>query len=411
MTPKEALAGSSALRDDKLDFIDSLRGLAALGIVLYHAKQIPQPKLGLPSWLEPYVDLLASAVPLFFAISAFTLVLSHYRKMDEPLHVQRFLLRRLFRIYPLYYVMLAVYTARGLLGHGGVPGLAEWIAYLTLSFNVWPAHHEGMVWASWSLSVENIFYLLLPLLLAWMGTLGRAAGFLLLSLAGVQMLGPALLAAMPGPAGEHFLHFFFLNQIPFFGAGLLAFFLSVEAHRRWADRPARLESLAQILAAAALLILVCTVHGRLDQPLGILHWRGVGFGLLLLSVSLWPQRLLVNRVTRYYGKISYSLYLLHPLVIVDIMMKPYRRIYLSLPSHPVLAYLICIALTLAVLTPLAALSYAFIEKPGIQLGHRVMSAMLRRHRAAPTAATPQALGLAADGSSRGPRSSAPLEPT
>ena len=76
------------------------------------------------------------------------------------MHGTFFLLRRLFRIYPLYYAMLLWF-----LWTWPRPTMAELAAYLTLSFNLWPRLANGMVPGSWSLSVENLFYLMLPLLL------------------------------------------------------------------------------------------------------------------------------------------------------------------------------------------------------------------------------------------------------
>jgi peptidoglycan/LPS O-acetylase OafA/YrhL len=82
----------------------------------------------------------------------------------------------------------------------------------------------------------------------------------------------------------------------------------------------------------------------------------------------------VNVLTRYLGRISYSIYLVHPTVVF--MLSPlYQWVYQRSPSVTV-AFLASLTLTLAIVLPISSLTYRLIEAPGVLLGKRV-AAMLR----------------------------------
>lgn len=365
----------AAVGDDKLGFIDALRGLTAVSIVFFHTALLPQPTLDIGPSLKSYVYSLFTGVQCFYAISAFTLALSHQRKRHEFMHGTFFLLRRLFRIYPLYYVMLLWF-----LWTWPRPTAAELLAYLTLSFNLWPRLANGMVPGSWSLSVENLFYLMLPLLLRWARDLPRALALWMFTLALALTLEPILTSHCTTPAGlgTGYGYFALSTQMPFFAAGLTAFYL-VGWLRAQALSAALQRGLAQVLLGFAVLLLVSASQGRLEAGLSALQWRGFAFCALLVSQSLSPTRVLVNRVTRFYGQISYSLYLLHPMAVWGLT-RSFRWIYLHAPVRPTVAYLLCALLALAVTTPAAWLAYLLVEKPGMRIGAFVMARLRERRQ-------------------------------
>jgi peptidoglycan/LPS O-acetylase OafA/YrhL len=96
----------------KLDFIDALRGIAALMVVVYHTALMPRPNLEIPIGLDKFVRLGGLGVVLFFVISAFTLYLSGNNRKQETNQLRKFYLRRLFRIVPLFYFMLPIQGKR-----------------------------------------------------------------------------------------------------------------------------------------------------------------------------------------------------------------------------------------------------------------------------------------------------------
>ncbi len=117
----------------------------------------------------------------------------------------------------------------------------------------------------------------------------------------------------------------------------------------------------------------------------------LGFLPLMLGLRTWPTRALVNPVTWFLGRISYSAYILHFAVLevvrdyFDAFVKPER-------GKGVLAFALLFAVTLLVTVPLAWLAYRYIERPCIDLG----AALIRRRRAAVGAtATPAKAAVAA----------------
>src|SRR5437867_4319957 len=89
---------------NRLDFVEALRGLAALYVVIFHLTQIPTPHLETPFWLTKIIGFGGSGVSLFFVVSAFTLTLSMRLHEQEAYATRRFYVRRVFRIVPLFYV-------------------------------------------------------------------------------------------------------------------------------------------------------------------------------------------------------------------------------------------------------------------------------------------------------------------
>lgn len=139
----------------KLDGLHGLRAVAALSVVLFHLQA--KPALPQPAWLAAVTIHFYLAIQLFFVISAFSL--SHSGRY-APASYRAYLVKRYFRIAPLYYVMLAY-----LLWRLGFPGWPALVANLTFTFNLFPGLEVGLVFAGWSVGVEMLFYLVLPGLL------------------------------------------------------------------------------------------------------------------------------------------------------------------------------------------------------------------------------------------------------
>ena len=172
---------------DHVGALDGLRGLAALWVFASHVQILtglrPIPVL---SWGD-------SAVDLFMMISGF-LMAHHYlgRAAAEPWQRPRtwagFWLRRLFRIAPAYYVLLAVALAAGAwLGHDrdliGVHypwtltrsdryldhGVANILAHVSFVFGALPRYGFSTPLPDWSIGLEMQFYLVMPFLMLALG--------------------------------------------------------------------------------------------------------------------------------------------------------------------------------------------------------------------------------------------------
>ena len=130
------------------------------------------------------------------------------------------------------------------------------------------------------------------------------------------------------------------------------------------------------LGAALILGSIFGYHAMLQGSLNFLfpdtpYWYAIIYTALLLGLGIAPSRVFVNHLTRFAGKVSYSIYLLHPSTIF-FLTPVYRWIYGR--GLPVTAsYLVCYAVTLTIVISLAAVTFALIEKPGMRAGKRLIA--------------------------------------
>src|SRR5438093_1586486 len=91
------------IRENKIRFVDALRGFAILGVMVVHCGQIGANQF--PSFIQNIIVNGAIGVQLFFVASAFTIFLTYdnrYHQEENP--NINFFIRRFFRIAPMYYI-------------------------------------------------------------------------------------------------------------------------------------------------------------------------------------------------------------------------------------------------------------------------------------------------------------------
>ncbi|MFD2111946.1 acyltransferase family protein [Thiorhodococcus fuscus] len=359
----------------RLDFLDALRGFAAFYVILYHLALIPKPNLDIPEWLRFYTANGGTGVTLFFVLSAFALAYSLDARRGEPNASLHFYVRRFFRIAPLFYVMLVFYFFRDIAVYDKVHGADEILINASMLFNLWPDHMLGYVWASWTIGVEMLFYLMFPLIHHHVRGLVQGITlffvFVLLAQAWGFFIGHygVLLGYLSADRVATAEHHGLLSNLPNFMLGVLAY-------RIYFDHLVRLDPKMQRQVGAALIaafvfLYTALLSGRLDGMLwDQLIWQGVCYSLLVLGLGLRPLSLLVNRQTVRLGKVSYSLYLLHP-TIVFALAPVYYWLYQVLPNKT-LAYGSSFIITASAVTALSLLTYRMVERRGIAWGEIVI---------------------------------------
>lgn len=105
-------------------------------------------------------------------------------------------------------------------------------------------------------------------------------------------------------------------------------------------------------------------------PIAAVAGWAIAFGLLVTSQALRPNKIIVNRVMLFLGAISFSLYLVHPLVIYASPVIPKIE---ALSVEPVIKALLAWAYAFTAVVPLAWLTYKLIEVPGQALGKRIVA--------------------------------------
>ncbi|MEA5123235.1 acyltransferase family protein [Xanthomonas floridensis] len=360
------------LTNNRLVFLDALRGLAALYVLLFHVMAMPTPTISPGHVLTPVLMAGGSGVALFFVISAFSLCYTMPRHAATGRPLASFYLYRFFRIAPLFYCWLAFSLYRDGRGSHAGHDWAEIAANLTFTFNFVRGWEDGIVWASWAIGVEMLFYAVFPLLFLAVRTMRDASVLALCAITAAGMAAAGLL----GEAGTALIgNYGLLRHFPVFAIGLSTFF----AYRKLSETtPVTAKHWGAVLIAVGSVGLAGTITLLALAMIGpTTCWiaSGLMYALLLVGMSQSPPPLVVNPATAFLGKISYSVYLGHP-VVIAILAPLFRRIQDATPS-PTIAYAGCAVLTLLVTLPMAALTYRFIEAPAIALGKRLGPKVVR----------------------------------
>lgn len=298
---------------------------------------------------------------LFFAVSAYTLL-----TVDQHENYGRFLVRRAFRIAPMFYLAICFYVA--VLGMGprffSPSGITPLDVAATFAFlHDWlPNAADSVVPGGFTVGCEAMFYLAFPLLARLVNNLPRAVAFLAISLVvsvGLYLLIPHIVAGPPAQI-RSFSYFIFPAQLPAFAMGFVAYHaVKASRDRAWAMRAAGL-AMAPILAAIAILALADTEVSRLHLLGDLL------LGALLGAVAIAPPRWIDNRVMTYLGRVSFSVYIVHFAVIAAAAPLARMSPIGGLAFYP---------MVLGVSVAIASLTWRFIETPMIHLGRRVSQRM------------------------------------
>jgi peptidoglycan/LPS O-acetylase OafA/YrhL len=350
--------------------LDGLRAVSVFLVLASHMNGVLAQKLPfIPSWL--YVFWGALGVQTFFVISGFLithLLLGELNK-SGTVNLKRFYFRRALRIFPPFYVYLAVALSLTLAGF--FPGeLRAFVVAGTYTWN-YLGTGSGLVEHTWSLSLEEQFYLLWPAALVFLGmrkSVKLAVCLILLSPVSriiTYYVAPhqrALLAAM--------LHTG-VDSIMF---GCLLAMLWRNPRFNQLVQPLVRGWVAAFAAAFTLILGPVFLQARFGGSYTLvfgLTLNALCLSQILLYVVRTPHsrvgRLLNTPVLRHLGVISYSLYL---------WQQPFTRAN-SVPAAPwnLLAILVC-----------AEMSYWLIERPSFWLRDRLEQAWSTRRSIAVEAA-------------------------
>ena len=284
--------------------IEGMRALAVLVVLLYH--------LDVSAFEGGFLG-----VDLFFVISGFIIT----RNILADLHsgsfsLKEFYIRRFRRLFPalLVSVLLTLVAAILIVPPVELVNTAKSAIFAVFSlanFNFWlesgyfdAAANTKPLLHTWSLSVEEQFYLLWPALVLLLANTPQrmivAVVLLLLS------LGSALLWRNDFPNGIFFLLPFRLHQLM---AGALIAILSLRLVGNSGN-------LSALLASAGFIALSMMLNGANSPALGAAAVTGVGFFLLMGRETALAQALYGNKPMQWIGQRSYAIYLVHWPIIV-----------------------------------------------------------------------------------------------
>lgn len=174
-----------------------------------------------------------------------------------------------------------------------------------------------------------------------------------------------------------FLVYWLPSQLPFFALGIVLYFLLVDSIKNQSLSQVSLKSkLKRTITPLFLISLSLAVFSSISKTqLGML---GFLYGIALLGLAVFLSEhsvsLLVNRFWCYLGKISYSAYLTHLIVLYLVKNLLQRGLpLLNLNLSPTVNLMLLIAFLLVGTMAVSAITYKFIELPGLQLGRTLIA--------------------------------------
>ncbi|HXW91009.1 MAG TPA: acyltransferase [Terriglobales bacterium] len=343
--------------------LDSLRGIAILLVVLFHGMAPPVHTELQPSgrWLLTLSQYGWVGVNLFFVLSGFLITGILLASRQGADYFRRFYFRRALRILPALYGTLLV-----LLIGGWISFRFMAISVLFLANFAWVMGVRGGYPILWSLAVEEHFYLLWPL------AVRRCSLRKLMILAAAVCLGSPLLRILTllgrttPPHIVSLCTWFSLDGLCL--GALLRIWLGMPSFRR--HQLARIAPPVTVVSGAAFLFL--TGHRWADATVVKSACNLASAGLLscmlLLGTSSW--RFLVDRpILKFYGFISYGLYLVHifAFYVSDMVFSNHLSILID-NGKPMLATLLRFASGLLLGTAIAYLSRRSLEERFLRIG-------------------------------------------
>ena len=346
----------------RLRRIDALRGFAALLVVWMHVSEsfvsIGPIDGGWIHELARSVDVGRIGVVAFFLVSGF--VVPNSIRPDLPAPIGSFAIKRFFRLFPAYWLSVPLGALTGWWMWGRDFGARELLLNFTMLHDLFGA--PPAIGLYWTLLVELVFYALCVVLLLArsLDRMWRIWGLAGVFTAVYVLATLVRLAGLPAPHPK--VAFLFLNlSIMLCGTLYRHVVFEREAHP---DR--RLRAAIAALFACHLLALPAGAFLLVGFELNPTIPYALGMLVFVLGTSVLP---FAHRVTDWLGRVSYPIYLFHPVVFMT-----YLWWLLRLPpgswwrSWHLGAYLaVNVALTLGV----AAIVHRLVEQPGIEAGRRI----------------------------------------
>ena len=333
---------------NRLAFLDFVRGIAAFAVLVQHTSETLWPSI---NWAtHQYVNVGRFGVVAFFLVSGFIIPFS----LERGGSVRRFVIGRVFRLYPLYWLSLLAILFIYQFRHDALTPDFRTHTFLHAVVNftmiqelVGVPHAIGLYY---TLTVELVFYALCAVLFAF-GLLRRSVRNAWVVLGGSVVLGtvaPFVIGHRAPMAGLFYVSSMFVGTVVY----------------RYSTGDARLVDAQALVAAIAMFGLVgCYVNyvhfTDLNDSDPFTFWGAAiawsvaylfFFGAFAMRREEFPSPFL------WLGRISYSLYLMHPLIVVLVMhwtLRPLALLFVMITSLVV-----------------ADVTYRLVEVPFQELGRR-----------------------------------------
>lgn len=274
------------------------RGIAAVAVVVHHAADyLGDPRFWANGWYPRHFDFGAFGVEFFFVLSGIVILLAHWKDQGQLNSFRGYAVRRLRRIYPIYWIVLSaaifVFQLKPMLGEGFERD--GWVILSSILL-VHVGSLETIIHVAWTLFHEIMFYVLFGAVI-----LSRNFGYTLL---GLWFGASSLMLVIP--FGGPFLREYLSPLHLLFALGMVIAVLI--------RREVLLKAGMFLIPGIVLLVYTWSwtiQHGLPDMNRSLL--TGVASFLILLDLMLFERaaRLRVPAWMNFLGDASYSIYLVH----------------------------------------------------------------------------------------------------
>ncbi len=340
---------------------NGLRAIAAISVLLHHVFSDTFGNWGIP---PIFLTLFSDGVTLFFVISGFLITYLLLKELDvkSTIDIPKFYMRRILRIWPLYYFILlcAIFIAYFWNQQSQIINSRLWYyVFFTANIPFLTSNGIGFISHYWSIGVEEQFYLFWP----WLVKMKKK---ILLVAVSVFILWISL------KFGSYLLftnksiiyRFFAVNRFHCMMVGAIGAILYYQNNKYFN----LIFSNRVILVLSWVLIIFAGFE--VDYIPAVIRAEYIAFlSLFLIMSQINRKQKVFNLENKYFdflGKISYGIYVIHPLVVFVL-----SKIYLYFSFNTLLPlkvqYPIIYLLTVGVTLLVATLTYEYLEKPFLKL--------------------------------------------
>lgn len=360
--------------------LEGLRGFAAAWVFLGHICILVQCDI-------PILKSPGYGVDLFIILSGFLMTKNYIeRQSTEPWDnintIKNFWLRRFFRIAPLYYLLLcfAIYFGPEIgqmrdvistfypntatdINRFNDQTIKNTLIHASFVFGLIPEYSFRTTLPDWSIGLEMQYYLVFPLIM-----LVSLKSGLKKTLLAISFLATTLYFIFPTFYKSFPMASFILLKLPIFIAGMLLY-LAVRYNKTY---------LIILPIIAILFASITKLH--IDKRQLILQIAMCVFIFYILrdseaatrfNLKEFVKKIFNNKISMWLGDVSYSVYLIHLLIVtptIGIALESFDISHL----HPIVRFSIVALISTPIVYLLANITYNFVEKPGMLFGRKFL---------------------------------------
>lgn len=362
----------NTINENKLDYIDSLRGVAILMVILVHTAQTVQ---GTSYLISSFAKFGQMGVVLFFCLSAITQCMSLERTKLNKKDIKHFYIKRYFRIAPLYYTGIIFYSLLTVILNYYNPARAALHQQYTINnilaniffvHGIYPSANNNIVPGGWSIGTEMLFYLIVPFVfLLYRKTINKIWYFIF----PLIMLAFSLIFFYMGNyyfnfnvANNSFWYYNLINHLPVFIFAISYYFLfqNIEINKLF----------KYLLLFVFLILLIANIYFFVNHFSITLAPFLASIAFIVLIIIFKEFKRLNNKVLIKIGQLSYSMYIFHFIFAFQL-----SKILLNKIQHFCslnFTFLICYVSSIAFAFLAAIVSQNVIEKKGIAFGKKFL---------------------------------------